>query len=231
MGQLTNQEKLYKLFRIACADLLVLQEMEWNGLLFDRENAEQYASELQTQIDELTRKWSVLIGKDCVSISSGKHVSAILYGGTLTEEHRIPAGYYKSGAKKGQVKYARADIEHVFPRLVDPMKNSESARGKQDDGSCTEWSVSEDNLKQLKAKGKAKELIKIVLEYRKLEKLRGTYLVGYPKLIDEKGWKGNMLHGQFNQTVAVTGRLSSSSPNLQNMDKETKQFIVSRYAN
>lgn len=229
MGQLTNQEKLYKLFRIACADLLVLQEMEWNGLLFDRENAEQYASELQTQIDELTRKWSVLIGKDCVSISSGKHVSAVLYGGTLTEEHRIPAGYYKSGAKKGQVKYARADIEHVFPRLVDPMKNSESARGKQDDGSCTEWSVSEDNLKQLKAKGKAKELIKIVLEYRKLEKLRGTYLVGYPKLIDEHGWEGNYLHPNYNQCVAVTGRLSSSSPNAQNQDKETKRFIISRY--
>lgn len=229
MGQLTNQEKLYKLFRIACADLLVLQEMEWNGLLFDRENAEQYASELQTQIDELTRKWSVLIGKDCVSISSGKHVSAVLYGGTLTEEHRIPAGYYKSGAKKGQVKYARADIEHVFPRLVDPMKNSESARGKQDDGSCTEWSVSEDNLKQLKAKGKAKELIKIVLEYRKMEKLRGTYLVGYPKLIDEHGWEGNYLHPNYNQCVAVTGRLSSSSPNAQNQDKETKRFIISRY--
>lgn len=226
---MTNLQKLYKLFRIACADLLVLQEMEWNGMLFNRKDAETYADELQTKIDALIRDWTSTINKDVVSIASGKHVSALLYGGTILEEFRIPVGYYKTGARKGEVKMGRKDIEHVFPQIVKPLKGSETVRGKKGDGACTEWSVSEDTLKQLKATGTAKKLITIILEYRKMEKLRGTYLVGYPKLIDEHGWEGNMLHGNFNQAVAVTGRLSSSAPNLQNMDKETKQFIISRY--
>ena len=43
-------------------------------------------------------------------------------------------------------------------------------------------------------------------------------------------WETNVLHGQLNQCVARTGRLSSSKPNLQNFDGEIKQLFGSRYA-
>ena len=52
-----------------------------------------------------------------------------------------------------------------------------------------------------------------VLTYRELTKLRGTYIDALPKLIGADG----RLHTTFNQTVAATGRLSSSNPNLQNI--------------
>ncbi len=56
-------------------------------------------------------------------------------------------------------------------------------------------------------------IVDAVLEFRKLEKLRSTYLEPLPKLADAKG----RIHSQFNQWATATGRLSSSNPNLQNI--------------
>ena len=58
-----------------------------------------------------------------------------------------------------------------------------------------------------------------VLEYRTLEKLRGTYVNALPKLINPKTGR---IHTSFNQAVAATGRLSSSDPNLQNIPVRTE---------
>lgn len=57
------------------------------------------------------------------------------------------------------------------------------------------------------------DIIKDILRYRRLEKLRSTYLTPLPKLVD----KQQRLHTHFNQLATATGRLSSSSPNLQNI--------------
>ena len=43
-------------------------------------------------------------------------------------------------------------------------------------------------------------------------------------------WKKDMIYGNLNQCVAVTGRLSSTKPNLQNVDPATKKYIETRYA-
>jgi DNA polymerase-1 len=56
-----------------------------------------------------------------------------------------------------------------------------------------------------------------VIEYRELTKLKSTYIDALPRLIREDG----RLHTTFNQTVAATGRLSSSNPNLQNIPVRT----------
>lgn len=57
------------------------------------------------------------------------------------------------------------------------------------------------------------EIINDILEYRKMEKLRSTYLEPLPKLVKEDG----RIHTHFNQLATATGRLSSSGPNLQNI--------------
>jgi len=56
-------------------------------------------------------------------------------------------------------------------------------------------------------------LVDALLEYRELEKLRSTYVDGYLPLIDPDG----RIRTRFNQMAATTGRLSSDSPNLQNI--------------
>jgi DNA polymerase-1 len=53
-----------------------------------------------------------------------------------------------------------------------------------------------------------------ILEYRELAKLKGTYIDSLPALVNPRTRR---LHTCFNQTVAATGRLSSSDPNLQNI--------------
>ncbi len=57
------------------------------------------------------------------------------------------------------------------------------------------------------------EVVDAILRYRKLEKMRSTYLEPLPKLTDTEG----RLHTTFNQQGTATGRLSSSNPNLQNI--------------
>ena len=57
-------------------------------------------------------------------------------------------------------------------------------------------------------------IINKILEYRGLKKLLSTYVEALPKLINSKTGK---IHSSFNQTIAATGRLSSTNPNLQNI--------------
>jgi len=63
------------------------------------------------------------------------------------------------------------------------------------------------------------EIVRKVLEYRQLTKLKGTYVDALPALIDLRTGR---LHTSFNQTGAATGRLSSSNPNLQNIPIRTE---------
>jgi DNA polymerase I len=57
-------------------------------------------------------------------------------------------------------------------------------------------------------------VVEPLLEYREVSKLKGTYVDALPPLVDARTGR---IHAEFNQTVAVTGRLSSQHPNLQNI--------------
>ncbi len=63
------------------------------------------------------------------------------------------------------------------------------------------------------------EVVRKVLEYRQLTKLKGTYVDALPVLVDAQTGR---LHTSFNQTGAATGRLSSANPNLQNIPIKTE---------
>lgn len=62
------------------------------------------------------------------------------------------------------------------------------------------------------------EIIPLLSEYRELTKLQSTYVEALPKLVGKDG----RVHTSFNQTIAATGRLSSSDPNLQNIPIKTE---------
>ncbi len=79
-------------------------------------------------------------------------------------------------------------------------------------GPSTDASV----LEELAAEGH--EVPKLLMEYRELEKLRSTYVDALPRLVNPRTGR---IHTSFNQTVAATGRLSSSDPNLQNIPIRT----------
>lgn len=83
------------------------------------------------------------------------------------------------------------------------------------------YSTSEEVLVSLKGKH---DVINLILEHRGLKKLLSTYVDTLPELINKKTGK---IHSSYNQTVAATGRLSSSNPNLQNIpirDEDGKEI-------
>lgn len=78
-----------------------------------------------------------------------------------------------------------------------------------------QYSTSENVLSDLAVEY---EVPSMVLDYRSLSKLKSTYVDAFPRLVNEKTGR---IHTDFNQTVAATGRLSSSNPNLQNIPIRT----------
>ncbi len=78
-------------------------------------------------------------------------------------------------------------------------------------------STAEDVLQEL---AENYPLPKIILEYRTLSKLKSTYVDKLPTLINSKT---NRVHTSYHQAVAITGRLSSSDPNLQNIPIRTEE--------
>ena len=80
-----------------------------------------------------------------------------------------------------------------------------------------QYSTAEEALSKLMD---AHPIVPLILEYRSLTKLVGTYLDQFPKLINPATGR---LHTVYNQTVTATGRLSSSNPNLQNIPIRTER--------
>lgn len=82
-----------------------------------------------------------------------------------------------------------------------------TTRGRTKSGYSTDASV-------LEAITDEHSIVPKILEYRQSTKLKSTYVDALPKMVSSRD---NRIHGEFNQTITSTGRLSSSNPNLQNI--------------
>ncbi len=91
--------------------------------------------------------------------------------------------------------------------LFEKLKIDSNARRTK----TKQYSTNEEVLVQLQERH---PIVGKVLEFRGLKKLLSTYVEALPQLVSPKTGK---LHTSFNQTVAATGRLSSTNPNLQNI--------------
>ena len=80
-----------------------------------------------------------------------------------------------------------------------------------------QYSTSEDVLSKLENKH---PIVRRILDYRELVKLKNTYVDVLPSMINPRTGR---IHTSFNQVVAVTGRLSSDNPNLQNIPIRTER--------
>src|SRR5262249_55516172 len=97
----------------------------------------------------------------------------------------------------------------LFTRLKLPEQRKTGITG--------EASTNQETLERLAGLGH--ELPKRILEHRHLAKLKGTYVDALPELVNPATGR---VHTSFNQTVAATGRLSASDPNLQNIPARTE---------
>lgn len=222
LKEFNDRPDLLKLFRLQCADELVLEEMEFNGLLYNVDECVKKEKELTIEIQQIEQALKVGYENIPINWDSSDHLSCFLYGGTIIDEQRIPIGTYKTGLKAGQVRNKVVRYEFKLPQLVKPSKGSEL----QKEGY---YSTNEPTLRCLKANKSTRNRIDLLLRRAKLEKLRGTYFAGIPQLSKEMDWPTGKIFGQYNQCVARTGRIASSKPNQQNFPEEWKRMIISRY--
>ena len=217
---MTDKQK--QLVRLMSLDLLVLEEMEWNGIKFDEELCRSRAEDIRNQISQITERLRGVYPSIPISFTSGDDLSAFLYGGTVVEEQREIIGFYKTGAKIGQPRYRINKIEHQLPRLVEPIRGSELKKQGF-------FATNADTLLKLKPSKKTREIIELIQKQTRLETLLSKTYDGLVKKHTEQNWEPGYLHGQFNQVTVSTGRLSSSGPNLQNLDSEANDLFISRY--
>lgn len=212
-----------QLVKLIGLDTLVLSEMECNGLVYDEDLCNEQAVKIGEEIEKITKELSRLYPGIPINYNSPVQLSAVLYGGTIVEVVKEQVGFFKTGKQAGQPKFRNVEVEHQLPRRFSPLHGSETSR----EGI---YKTSEDVLRKLKGGGKqGRQLIECLLRLSKLDKLKGTYYEGLPKLNEEMHWPKGHLHGKFNQTLAATGRLTSSSPNQQNLAAEVQDIFISEF--
>ena len=218
--QMTPAQK--QLCRLMCMDMIVLEEMEWNGIKFDEDLCKARAEDIKNQIQSITERLSGVYPDVPINFNSGDHLSAFLYGGKIVQEVKIHDGFFKTGKRTGEPKYRNSEVIHELPRLVTPIRGSELKKEGY-------FATSADTLLKLKGTKKAKEIVELVQKQTRLQTLLSKTYEGLIKVNTEQNWEPGYLHGQFQQVTVTTGRLSSIKPNLQNLDSEANDLFISRY--
>lgn len=126
--------------------------------------------------------------------------------------------------KQAGVNFNLGSPKQLGEVLFDIMKLDPTAKKTK----TGQYATGEDVLQKLRNKH---EIVDSILTYRELTKLKSTYVDALPQLINPRTGR---VHSSFNQTIAVTGRLSSTNPNLQNIPirtdrgKEIRKAFVPR---
>jgi DNA polymerase-1 len=135
------------------------------------------------------------------------------YGGELAQ---IEKNIYKHVGHEFNVSSPKQLGDVLFDELkIVPERMKKTAGGQR--------STKESELEKIRD---MHPIVAEVLEYRELKKLLGTYIENLPPMLD----KENRLHAEFLQTGAVTGRMASQNPGLQNIPLRTERGRAIRHA-
>lgn len=212
-----DKAEFYKVVKYSCADAditlrltkIFLEKLKKAGLM-------ELMNEIEMPLIE------VLFTMENTGIKIDKQ-----YFIKLGEEYRLKLSQLEKEAYKtaGEA-FNLNSPKQVADILFNKLKLNPTKTGKT--GYSTDVSV-------LESLNKTHPLVNILLEHRTIEKLRSTYVDSLLQLSNPVTGK---IHTSFNQTIASTGRLSSSNPNLQNIPIKTEQgrqirkgFIPSKHDN
>lgn len=115
--------------------------------------------------------------------------------------------------EKAGVEFNLASPKQLGEVLFDKLKLDPKAKKTK----TGQYQTGEDVLLGLASKS---DIVKDILDFRQLQKLKSTYVDALPLLVNPKTGR---VHTSYNQAVAATGRLSSNNPNLQNIPIRTER--------
>jgi len=209
------------LIRSQMGALLALVDIEYNGMFVDKTILEDYNFELLEQslhleeelFDEAADYLGHLSDYVDLNLSSRQQIATLLYGGTFTTVRITPVlddegrpVEYKTGPRKGTIKTKKVTVEEAFAGILPAAlkknpSHTESGRIQMDEAALLKLSTI--------------PFVAKLLKYYSLSKDISTYSGPYLEYIENS--VDGKIHPTYNQAIAVTGRLTCSSPNLQNV--------------
>lgn len=215
-----NQSKIVKL---RSESLRVTQQIEYNGMMIDKDFCSEMSSDYDRQITEMYDLLNQIV-TDVLpelidvpfKLSSNEHLSAILFGGELKYEG------YVDGKREGTLKKGKVSVMTKGFGFT-PREGTEAAKQGY-------YSVDKAQLDGLKCKPKTPQYVFInsMADLSKMEKMKSTYC---DSLLEKE--VNSIVHPSINETTTRTGRYSASNPNTQNMPREgtspIKGMFITRY--
>jgi len=134
---------------------------------------------------------------------------AILNKEVSVKLNKLEKEIHRLAKEKFNINSTKQLKEILFEKLAIPTTNIKKTK--------TGFSTAEDELIKLRD---LHPIIPFLQDYRELNKLQTTYLNALPEMISPATGR---IHTSFNQTIAATGRLSSTEPNLQNIPTRTAE--------
>ena len=226
-------EKQINLVYLLGEDMKTLLDAEAYGVKWNEYGAIKKMETLSKEVDQYTAELSSYlpdITHGVFNWDSGDHLSAFLYGGTIEFDYVVAQDtVYLSGPRKGEP-YVRNRwfVESItFPGFYKPLPRTEVKKTREDKDAKTRfYKVDEPTL--LTLKGRNRRIIELLVG--RAEKLKIFEMIeSIEKKRRDLGWSDGKIHAQFNQNVVITGRLSSSNPNMQNTPLEVDELFVSEY--
>lgn len=229
-----DKQKCWRRLRLNGDAELATIEMALNGQHFDRNGALQYMeNEILPKLEEANKVVPQVMAEmlgipaEHVNPNSTEQIKALIHGGVIKYDTKVVKRdvdgmpvVYKSGPNKGKVWMVKGKQEvNVSPLPGLPKRIREM--GNADKTVLSELRSIADQLP-----GDFNRFLDALETVRKMTKLKSTYFEGYSNMV----WPDGKIRGSFNHATTVTGRLSSSNPNLQNVGHSPiRKFFKSRF--
>jgi DNA polymerase I-like protein with 3'-5' exonuclease and polymerase domains len=205
---------MVRLIELQCEFTLCLIDMEYNGLVFDEDLAEEIYQKYKDKAGEIQQKIRDHLGYQEIDMSSLIQRSAVIYGGLLKLRYR--KWVVRELKVRPESTYTNREIreEHEikglgFPKPSNPRKRNKNGYFKVDHPTIADLPANTAALKEWK---------RLLIDYATYSKIHQTlkgksYLTGLMRKVGTDG----KIHPELKQTRSKTGRLTSENPNGQNL--------------
>lgn len=208
-----GSEKLVEVYLKDMELLWVLMRMEQRGIRIDRDLCRQYSDQLGRDLMKLQAQINAYVGPTVLPVRERK---------MTTHDEGCPKLNKRTADLctcppifENFLVTSHTQLKKLFDSRGWPIpKDKWTARSTFNDIALRRAQIDDPSFK---------EFVKLVLDFRSYLKAKVTYFDSYLELADEEGY----LHPKYNQHSVITGRLSSSHPNFQNVPKG---FSTTRHA-